>query len=127
MNLSDKIKRIRTIKGLSQEEMSQKLNISQKAYSNLENSKTKIDDERLNQIATVFEMEAQDIRLFDEKQVFNNCTQSGNNINTLNYNDSVENERKIYNHVIASLEKDKEQLKKENERLLVLVEKLSLR
>ncbi len=126
MNLSDKIKRIRTIKGLSQEEMSQKLNISQKAYSNLENSKTKIDDERLNQIATAFEMEAQDIRLFDEKQVFNNCNQSGN-FNTLNNNESFDNERKIYNQTIAFLEKDKEQLKKENERLLSLVEKLSLR
>ncbi|EKT4549077.1 Helix-turn-helix domain protein [Flavobacterium psychrophilum] len=126
MNLSDKIKRIRTIKGLSQEEMSQKMNISQKAYSNLENSKTKIDDERLNQIATLFEMEPQDIRLFDEKQVFYYCTQSGY-INTLNNNESFENERKIYNQTIASLEKDKEQLNKENERLLNLLEKISMR
>jgi transcriptional regulator with XRE-family HTH domain len=126
MNLADKIKRIRTIKGFSQEEMSQKMNISQKAYSNLENNKTKIDDERLNQIAEVFEMEPLDIRLFDEKQVFNNCSQSGN-INTINNNESLENERKVYNQLITSLEKDKEQLKKENERLLVLVEKLSLR
>ena len=102
------------------------MNISQKAYSNLENNKTKIDDERLNQIAEVFEMEPQDIRLFDEKQVFNNCTQSGN-INTINNNESLDNERKVYNQLIASLEKDKEQLKKENDRLLVLVEKLSLR
>jgi transcriptional regulator with XRE-family HTH domain len=126
MNLADKIKRIRTIKGWSQVEMSQKINMTQKAYSNLENSKTKIDDERLNQIAEVFEMEPIDIRLFDEKQVFNNCNQSGN-INTINNNESLENERIIYNKLIASLEKDKEQLKKENERLLILVEKLSLR
>ncbi|QZL00999.1 helix-turn-helix domain-containing protein [Flavobacterium psychrophilum] len=111
MNLSDKIKRIRTIKGLSQEEMSQKMNISQKAYSNLENSKTKIDDERLNQIATIFEMEPQDIRLFDEKQVFYYCTQSGY-INTLNNNESFENERKIYNQTIASLEKKSNLIKK---------------
>ncbi len=125
MNLSDKIKRIRTIKGLSQEEMSQKLNMSQKAYSNLENSKTKIDDERLNQIAEVFEMEPLDIRLFDEKQVFNNCSQSGN-INTINNNESLKNERAIYNQLISSLETDKEQLRKDNERLLFLIEKLSL-
>ncbi|ELV7525532.1 helix-turn-helix transcriptional regulator [Flavobacterium psychrophilum] len=102
------------------------MNISQKAYSNLENSKTKIDDERLNQIATLFEMEPQDIRLFDEKQVFYYCTQSGY-INTLNNNESFENERKIYNQTIASLEKDKEQLNKENERLLNLLEKISMR
>lgn len=125
MTLADKIKRIRTIKGLSQEEMSQKMNISQKVYSNLENNKTKIDDERLNQIAEAFDMDASDIRLFDEKQVFYHCTQSGN-INNIN-NDSFDNERKIYDNMIALLEKDKEDLKKENQRLLLLVEKLSLK
>ena len=103
------------------------MNISQKAYSNLENNKTKIDDERLILIATIFDMDPHDVRSFDEKQVFNNCTQSGNHINTLNYNESVENERKIYNLTILSLEKDKDRLIKENERLHNLLEKLSLK
>ena len=122
--LANKIKRIRIIKGLSQDEMSDRVHMSQKAYSNLENNKTKIDDERLNQIAAVFEMNPYDGRLFDEKLVFNNCSQSGN-IHSIINNESFANERKIYETLIAVLQTDKLQLKDECLRLLNLVEKLS--
>ncbi len=121
--LADKIKRIRMIKGLSQDEMSDRMHMSQKAYSNLENNKTKIDDERLNQIAVVFEMNPYDVRLFDEKLVFDNCSQSSN-IHSITNNESFADERKIYETLIATLQSDKLQLKVQCLRLLNLVEKL---
>ena len=69
-------------------------------------------------------MNPYDGRLFDEKLVFNNCSQSGN-IHSIINNESFANERKIYETLIAVLQTDKLQLKDECLRLLNLVEKLS--
>lgn len=42
MMIGEKLRKIRTIEGFSQEYVSEKLNISQAAYSDIENNKTKI-------------------------------------------------------------------------------------
>lgn len=47
MQVGHKIKRIRELKGLSQAEVAKKLFISQRAYSDIENDKTKLDLDRL--------------------------------------------------------------------------------
>ena len=40
--IGEKIRKIRTLKGLSQDYMAEKLKISQPAYSDIENNKTKV-------------------------------------------------------------------------------------
>lgn len=61
--------------------------LSQSYYSDLENGKTNITDEKLNQIAKIFEVEPEVIRQFNDHVIFNSCQQSGyintNNINPL--------------------------------------------
>jgi transcriptional regulator with XRE-family HTH domain len=49
------IKRIRELKGYSQEFLADQINISQSAYSDLENNKTKIDLVRLQKIANILD------------------------------------------------------------------------
>nr|WP_321221610.1 helix-turn-helix domain-containing protein [uncultured Psychroserpens sp.] len=49
--IGDRIKRVREIKGYSQEYLADSLNISQSAYSDLENNKTKLGLNRLQKIA----------------------------------------------------------------------------
>lgn len=106
------IKKIRELKGFTQEEIALRLNISQKAYSNLENNITKLDIPRLQDIAGVFDMDLLQLLAFDEKQVFNNCTQSGI-INTIhNYS---EKERELYEARIKEQAEMIEYLKKKLE------------
>lgn len=68
----EKIRKIRTLKGYSQEYVSSLLNISQSAYSDIENNKTKINLERIQELASVFEMDLNDLMSFGENHVFNN-------------------------------------------------------
>lgn len=67
MKVGEKIRKIRTLKGLSQDFVAEKLNISQVAYSDIENNKTKLSLERLEEISTIFKIPLNDIISFDEK------------------------------------------------------------
>jgi len=77
-----KIRKIRELKGYTQGYMAQKLDISQRAYSKMERQETKINWERINDIAEVLDIDPVDLVSFDDSLIFNNCSQSGkaNNI-----------------------------------------------
>ncbi len=77
--IGEKIRKIRTIKGFSQDYVSNILNISQAAYSDIENNKSKINLERIQEIANVFELDINDLISFDENQVFNNTFNENSN------------------------------------------------
>jgi len=72
MKVGDKIKKIRDLKGLKQDEMASLLNISTQAYSKIERNETKLDDERLEQIAKILELSPDFIKNFDENSLFIN-------------------------------------------------------
>lgn len=72
-----KIRQIRELKGFSQEYIADKLGISQRAYSKIENNQTKIDWERITKIAEIFGVDPIDMVSFDDNLIFNNCNQSG--------------------------------------------------
>ena len=61
MTLEKTIKKLRRLRSLTQEEVSQQLGISAQAYSKIENGDTKIDVERLYQLAGIFGMEVRDV------------------------------------------------------------------
>jgi transcriptional regulator with XRE-family HTH domain len=77
--IGEKIRKIRTIKGYSQDYVSDLLNISQAAYSDIENNKTKINLERIQEIAAIFKLDVNDLISFDENQVFNNTFNESSN------------------------------------------------
>ena len=103
--LGEKIKKVRNFKGLSQQEVADKMNISQRAYSSIENDETKIDLERLSQISNALEIDPIELLTFDEKMVFNNCTQSGNIHSTIN-NNGGEFERELFQQQIKELKEE---------------------
>jgi transcriptional regulator with XRE-family HTH domain len=70
--IGERIRKIRSIKGFSQNYMSDLLNISQSAYSDIEMNKSRIDFQRVQKIAEIFEVELNDLISFDENQIFNN-------------------------------------------------------
>ena len=101
-HIGNKIRKIREIKGYSQEYMSSKLGIAQNSYSKMERGETNVDEEKLSQIAIVLEVEKEMIKNFNEQAVFNSCNQSGY-INTQNIN-PLEKLQEVYEKLLA--EKD---------------------
>jgi transcriptional regulator with XRE-family HTH domain len=71
MQLGEKITLMRTLKGLTQEEMAEKLSMSTTGYAKIERGETKLQNPRLEKIADVLGMELSDLLNFDTKNVFN--------------------------------------------------------
>lgn len=72
INLGKSIKKIRTIKGMTQADVAEKLHITAEAYSKIENGKTKLDTNRLEELAKIYGVSVQDIYAFDDKKIFVN-------------------------------------------------------
>ncbi len=61
MKINEKIKQLRLLGGLSQADTAKKLFISQRAYCDIENGKTKLDIDRLEQIAKLYDIDVLDM------------------------------------------------------------------
>ena len=72
MDFGDRIKKLRAEKGLTQEQFSQKLNISRQAVSNWENNRNLPDIEMLFSIAEIFSVSLDELILGETPQ--NNMT-----------------------------------------------------
>lgn len=66
-----KIRKIRELKSLTQEYLSDKLNISSRAYSKIESGETELTIKRLNEIGGILEISSIEILEFNEKQILN--------------------------------------------------------
>lgn len=75
--IGGKIRQLRELKGYSQEYIANQMGISQRAYSKLETSETKLDWDKLTKISEILEIAPTDIASFDDNLIFNNCNQSG--------------------------------------------------
>lgn len=76
-NIGDKIRKIRELKGFSQDYMASQLEISQRAYSKIENNDIKLDWGRIEDISKILQIEPIELVSFDDSLIFNNCSQSG--------------------------------------------------
>lgn len=73
MKIGNKLRMMRVLKGFTQEEVALKLNMERRTYANLENNTTKIDVPRINQIASLYGIEVEEIMNFDENKAFDKC------------------------------------------------------
>jgi len=102
---TDKILKVRTVKGLSQEYMAQQLGLSdQSAYSKIEKGKSRLDLPLLEAIAKVFDMTAPELLAFDEKAYFSQCTGAMGVHSHNTYHAASAKERELYEARIAALE-----------------------
>jgi transcriptional regulator with XRE-family HTH domain len=80
-----------------------KLSVSQSTYSDMENGKIAVSEEKLAMIANVLDVSVDVINEYNDQVFFNSCTQSGyidtNNINPI---DKIE---EIYKQIIEVHEK----------------------
>ena len=77
ISVGHKIRAAREFKEMSQEYLANKLGISQPALSKIENNETKLDFEKIEEIASILGVDVDDMLNFDKANVFNNCNQSG--------------------------------------------------
>lgn len=106
MTTEEKIKSIRELKNFTQEFMADKLGITQAAYSKIESGQTKLTMNKIVDIATIFEMDVNDLMAYDTQKYFN----SFNNVKESNIYSSVtkiedETLKKLYEDKILLLEK----------------------
>src|SRR5690554_6247909 len=79
MKVGEKLKILRKLKDYTQEDIAEKLNIERRTYANLENNVTKMDIDRMKQIAKIYGLELEELLNFNEDKAFTNCF--NNNIN----------------------------------------------
>lgn len=73
MNVSDKIRFMRQLKGWSQEQMAENLGISLNGYANIERGEMDVRISRLEQIAEIFGTTLTDLMNFGEKSIMYYC------------------------------------------------------
>ncbi len=84
MKVHEKIRSMRLSKGLSQEDMADKLYMSVNGYANIERGETDVPVSRLEKIAAAFEIELLELFSFGEKNVFYLVAAAANNYNSFN-------------------------------------------
>lgn len=119
MNIGDKIRKVRELKGYKQEYVAGKLGLSVTAYGNIERNESSLSFERLEEIAEVLEVAVQDILNIPEQlniHSVNNAHQVGFNQNTtINDNRTcTEGELEAYKLAIANLQKEVDYLRQQN-------------
>ncbi len=84
MEIHDKIKMMRQVNQLTQEEMAEKLAMSTNGYSKIERGQTKISLDKLEQIANIFKIDIVELMTSNDKSLFWIIGDNTNN-NSSNY------------------------------------------
>lgn len=111
MELGEKVSLMRTLKGLTQEEMAVKLNMSTTGYAKIERGETKLQNPRLEKIADVLGIALTDLLNFDAQNVFkasfhDQC--SYNSQNVIYINSAIELTHELEKMRVKLEAKDKE-------------------
>ncbi|MBI2257929.1 MAG: helix-turn-helix transcriptional regulator [Flavobacteriia bacterium] len=110
MNTGEKIRKFRLEKKIKQEEIADLLNISQRAYSKIENNEVQIKVDRLQQIAEILDVETKKLLPESNNNHFENVnySQIGNGKVINNANNKIE---ELYKKIIKKQEEEIEYLK----------------
>jgi transcriptional regulator with XRE-family HTH domain len=125
MKIGEKLRKIREMKGISQEFLATQMDISSQAYGKIEREETKLDFARLEVIAKLLQVDPLDIVNFDESHVFNNT-----------FNNHAEHQKNFILHnsenfsptiekTFILLQEEIQQLRTSNQLLMQLLEKVN--
>ncbi len=116
MLIGEKIRKLRELKGYDQHYMASVLGIDQSNYSRIESDTTSVSEDRLQKIANALNVTPDYIKRFDDKIVFENCSQGNFGAFNVQHYHLSENEKDTYEKLLSA--KDdiihllREQLKK---------------
>ncbi|MCG8386557.1 MAG: helix-turn-helix domain-containing protein [Cytophagales bacterium] len=131
-HLGRKVRQVRELLSLTQEEVAEKMGISQQAVSNIESNET-VEREQLDRVAKAMGVSPEAIRYLDEDatiyNIVTNNDQKGGNSNALNFSctfnpldklmEAIEKNEKLYETLI----KEKEALLKSEREKVAMLEK----
>ncbi len=121
LNIGEKIRKVRDLRGFSQDYVAQKLGISQRTYGKLETGETKLDVPRIEKIADILEIEPFSLITFDEKMLFNNYNHATQGFfSTIHTSEGI---KEVYKERIQQLENENTFLKEEISFLRSLIKK----
>ena len=103
MKVGYKIRKLRELKGFSQEYMALQLGMSQNNYSKIELGKISPNLERIDAIAQIIGIDPVKIIEFDENTIFNNHNQEGGNSANYIIQEYSEKMEKVYLEQIQQL------------------------
>jgi len=124
MDIGDKIRKVRELKGFKQEYVATELGMSVTAYGNIERNASGITFERLEEISRVLEVTVQDILNIPEQLNIHSVANSQVGFNQVGFN-YYENQQEIeaFKRAMDNLEKEVEYLRSQNSQLLELLGK----
>lgn len=131
MNIGDKIRKVRELKGFKQEYVASRLGLSVTAYGNIERNDSSLTFDRLEEIAEVLEVTVQDIlnipEQFNVQSIVN--SQVGFSQSGFNYyagkknNDEEDSELNAFKLLVENMQKEIEYLRQQNLQLMELLNK----
>ncbi len=123
MTTGQKIKYLRKIKGLTQDDMADALNMSQQAYSRIENDQTQPSHEQMKKITETLGMSLENFDKWDGKLVFNNFGNPSNG--QINHFKALsEDERGLYQQLLDQKDAEIAQLKEEIAYLKTVIDRV---
>jgi transcriptional regulator with XRE-family HTH domain len=75
--IPEKLRKIRELKGYSQEYMALQMDMSQRQYQRIESGEADISMGKLEEMCKALEVSVEQLMGFDEQFIFNNCTNVG--------------------------------------------------
>lgn len=105
------IKRRREIKGLRQQDMAEKLNMNIRSYQNLEGGSTKLDLERLGQLAEILETTIEELLKQEGLYIHQEINEIKDSGSGFVYHQEISNA--LIEKVIAAKESENQALKEE--------------
>jgi transcriptional regulator with XRE-family HTH domain len=124
--IHNKIKMLRSQNGFTQQEMADKMNLHLKTWQKIENGVTKLDIDRLKQIAEILETTIEDLINVEEGVYINEIKNNdvGFNNSTITIQHKSEIEGQLYERLLTEKDLKIKNLEKEIERLWDLLTKV---
>jgi len=124
--IHNKIKMLRSQNGLTQQDMADKMNMHLKTWQKIENGVTKLDIDRLKQIAEILETTIEDLINVEESVYINEIKNNdvGFNNSTITIQHKSEIESQLYERLLTEKDLKIQNMEKEISRLWELLAKV---
>jgi transcriptional regulator with XRE-family HTH domain len=100
--VSDRLKKVRLEKSISQDFLAKKLGFTQKAYSKIENNETKLNVEVLQRISEILEVPVETFFNNSQQPILNDFSNRTGGDNVIYKNNSMEKIEDLYKELLKS-------------------------
>ncbi len=123
-SISDRLKKIRIEKNVSQDFLAKKIGITQKAYSKIENNETKLNVEVLQKISDILEVPVESFFKGSSSPVLNDFSNRSGGDNVVYKNGSVEKVEELYEKILKAKDQVIQSKTDEVETLKLVIKKI---